>query len=188
MAASAIQQTDKVLRFDVPGSRRPSTYFFALVLTLGGSGFLLAGLSPFVGVNLLPFTETRDLARFPQAATMMAYGTLAILFATYYWLVLVLDVGSGYNKFDKEKRQVVIFRRGFPGKNRFIEIIHPLEDVVSLKVVLKGGLNPSRTLFLKLKGARDLRLSPVGQPPSLVTVEDQVAAVARFLNIGVEGI
>ncbi|BAC88020.1 photosystem I assembly protein Ycf4 [Gloeobacter violaceus] len=188
MAAPAIYQTDKVLRFEVPGSRRPSTYFFALVLTLGGLGFLFAGLSPFVETNLLPFSDTRGLTRFPQGVTMIFYGALATLFSLYYWLVLALDVGSGYNEFDKQNKKVTLFRRGFPGKNRIIEIVHPLENILGLKVQIKEGLNPRRAYFLKLKGARDLRLSPVGQPQPLAAVEDQVSAIARFLNIGVEGI
>jgi len=188
MAVPAIRETEKKLRFEIPGSRRPSTYLTAIVLTLGGLGFLLAGLGPFLGINLLPFTNTLGLERWPQAATMLFYGVLALLFSAYYWMVIVLDVGSGYNEFDKEQRRVVIFRRGFPGKNRTIEIVHPLDAVLGLRVELKDGLNPRRHLFLKLKGARDLRLSPIGQPPTLAVVEDQASAIARFLNIGVEGI
>ncbi|AGY59504.1 photosystem I assembly protein Ycf4 [Gloeobacter kilaueensis] len=188
MATPAIQQTDTLLRLEVPGSRRLSTYLVAIVLTLGGIGFLLAGLSPFLNTDLLPFTSTRDLSRFPQGVTLVFYGTAALLASLYYWMVIGLDVGSGYNEFDKAKKQVTIFRRGFPGKNRTIAIVHPLENVLGLKVQIKEGINPTRSYFLKLKGARDLRLSPVGQPPPLSSVEDQVSAIARFLNIGVEGI
>lgn len=187
MAVPAIQQTDKKLRFEVSGSRRPSTVFVALVLTMGGLGFLLAGLSPFAGVDLLPFTATRILPRFPQAATMVFYGVLATLFSSYYWMVLFFNVGSGYNEFDKVKKQATVFRWGFPGKNRKIEIVHPLESVQGIKVELKEGLNPRRTLFLKLKGARDLRLSSIGQPPNLSVVEDQASALAKFLNVAIEG-
>jgi Ycf4 len=188
MAIPSIQQTEKMLRFDVSGSRRPSNYFFALVLTGGGLGFLLAGLSSFLKVNLLPFADTSVLSPFPQGATMAFYGTLALLFATYYWVAMTLDIGSGYNQFDKEKRTVTIFRRGFPGKNRTIEIDYPFDNIQGLRVEMKGGLNPRRALFLKLKGTRDVLLSPVSQPPSLEVVEDQASAIAKFMNVGIEGI
>lgn len=188
MAIQAIEQTDKRLRFEVPGSRRPSTYFFAVVLTMGGLGFLLAGLSPFVDTNLLPFTDTRMLTRIPQGVAMIFYGVLALLASAYYWMSLVLNLGAGYNEFDKDKNLLSIYRSGFPGKNRHIKFTHDLDKITGLKVEIKGGLNPSRSLFLKIRGANNVRLSPIGQPPSLMTVEDQAAAVARFLNIGIEGI
>ncbi|WP_218082451.1 photosystem I assembly protein Ycf4 [Anthocerotibacter panamensis] len=187
----AIQQTENRLRFQVYGARRLSTYLTALALTIGGVGFLLAGLSIWRQVNFLPFTNLVGNAQFqffPQGAVLMAYGTLGSLFAVYYWLTIGLNVGAGYNEFDKKAGQVTIYRSGFPGKNRRVQFQYPLGNVLGIKVILKDGLNPRRLIYLKVKGKGDIRLSGVDQPPTLSVLEEQAATLAQFLGVGIEGI
>ena len=59
----------------IVGSRRFSNYFWLFLLFLGGLGFLLAGMSSYFKVNLLPFTNTIDLVFIPQGLVMIFYGT-----------------------------------------------------------------------------------------------------------------
>jgi len=50
---------NKDIRQDkIVGSRRFSNFFWTFVLFLGGISFLLAGLSSYLKINLLPFTNT----------------------------------------------------------------------------------------------------------------------------------
>jgi len=187
----AIQQTEDRLRFEVAGSRRLSSYLTASALTIGGLGFFLAGLSIWLQHNLLPFTDLMGNQQFrfyPQGATLLAYGTLGSLFALYYWLTIALNVGAGYNEFDKQSGKVTIYRSGFLGKNRHINIQYPLNLILGIKVVLKEGVNPRRLIYLKLKGKNDIRLSGVDQPAQLTVLEEQAAALAQFLGVGIEGI
>jgi hypothetical protein len=97
-------------------------------------------------------------------------------------------VGSGYNEFNRRTQKVTVYRNGFPGKNREIELVYPFKSIQGVRVVLKEGLNPRRLLYLKVKGKNDIRLSGVGQPPALAVVEDQAAAIARFMDIPVDGL
>ena len=64
----------------IVGSRRFSNYFWLFLLFLGGIGFLLAGMSSYFKVNLLPFTNTTDLVFIPQGLVMIFYGTLSLGF------------------------------------------------------------------------------------------------------------
>jgi len=116
------------------------------------------------------------------------YGLAALVMAVYLWLVIALDVGGGYNEFSKASNQVRIVRHGFFGKNRHIEIEQPLEDVTSIRVDIKEGLNPRRALYLKLKGRTDIPLTRVGQPIPLAELENQGAELARFLQVPLEGL
>ena len=50
------------------------------------------------------------------------YGLAGLLLAFYLWMVIILDVGGGYNEFNTETGAIKIFRWGFLGKNRQIEI------------------------------------------------------------------
>ncbi|MBD2101989.1 photosystem I assembly protein Ycf4 [Leptolyngbya sp. FACHB-261] len=176
------------LRYAVLGSRRPSNYLWAAVITLGGLGFLLSGLSSYLQINLLPFAEPTKLIFIPQGLVMGLYGVAGLLLATYLWLVVLWDVGGGYNEFDRDKGEVKIFRWGFPGKDRRVELTHPLSDIQSVRVDIREGLNPRRALYLKLRGKGEIPLTRVGQPLALSEIEDQGADLARFLGVPLEGL
>ena len=49
---------------------------------------------------------------------MCFYGTLGLLLGLYIGLIILWDLGEGFNEFNLETGQVRIFRWGFPGKNR----------------------------------------------------------------------
>lgn len=188
MTVETISSSDRVLHQQVLGARRFSNYFWATVVSIGATGFLLAGLSSYLHKNLLPFADPTQLIFVPQGLVMGLYGTAGILLALYLWLMIVLDVGGGYNEFNKESGWVKIFRWGFPGKNRQIEISSRTEDVQSIRVEIQEGLNPKRSIYLRLKGRRDIPLTRVGQPLSLSELENQGAALARFLEVPLEGL
>jgi hypothetical protein len=155
---------------------------------LGGAGFLLAGLSSYLQVNLLPFADPTQLIFIPQGVAMGFYGVAAVLISIYLWLIVALDVGGGFNEFDKKHDQVRIVRHGFFGKNRHIEIKHPLEDITAIRVDIKEGLNPKRALYLRIKGRSDIPLTRAGQPIPLSALENQGAELARFLQVPLEGL
>jgi hypothetical protein len=188
MTASAQTSGNRVLKRTILGARRFSNYWWASVLTLGGLGFLLAGISSYTQINLLPFADPTQLIFIPQGIVMAFYGTAALALATYLWLLISWDVGGGYNEFDKSADKVRIVRSGFPGKNRRIEIEHPLENVLAVRVDIKEGLNPKRALYLRLKGRPEVPLTRVGQPIALSELENQGAELARFLQVPLEGL
>ena len=50
-----------IRRYVIQGSRTFSNFWWATVITLGGAGFILAGLSSFFQRDLLSFLTTRRL-------------------------------------------------------------------------------------------------------------------------------
>jgi hypothetical protein len=180
--------TDMVRRDIVVGSRRFSNYWWAVVLTFGGFGFLLTGISSNLQKNLLPFINYQDIQFFPQGLVMSFYGIIALILSLYLWACIGWSVGGGFNEFNKKDGIVRIFRWGFPGKNRRIELVYSLSEIDCIKVDLQEGLNPRRAIYLRLKGKRDILLTRIGQPLTLEEVEKQAADLARFLQVGLEGI
>lgn len=177
-----------ILRQDILGARRFSNYFWAAASTIGGGGFLLASLSSYFKVNLLPFADPVQLIFIPQGIAMGFYGTIGLLLGIYLWLTMSWNVGGGYNEFNKEKGTATIFRQGFPGENRKIELTYPLEEVQAIRVDIKEGLNPRRNLYLRVKGRGDIPLTRVGRPLPLAELENQGAEMARFLGVPLEGL
>jgi len=80
-------------------------------LFVGGLGFLLAGISSYFKVNLLPFANPTELVFIPQGLVMMFYGTLSLGFSLYIILTVLLDVGGGYNEYNKTENLVKIVRK-----------------------------------------------------------------------------
>ena len=177
-----------VLRQEVLGSRRFSNYWWATVVSIGGIGFFLAGLSSYLQVNLLIVSDPTGLQFVPQGVALLFYGVAGSLLATYLWLVILWDVGGGYNEFNKQTNTVKIFRWGFPGKNRRIDFEYSLDEIQSVRAEIREGINPKRSIYLSLKQRRDIPLTRVGEPISLSALENQAAQLARFLQVPLEGL
>jgi hypothetical protein len=174
---------NQIRRYIVIGSRRFSNYFWAFIILLGSSGFLLTALSSYLNFDLLPFIHSKNIIFFPQGLVMSFYGVLGLIFSIYLWLTIFWSVGGGFNEFNKKNGIVRIFRWGFPGKNRRIDLSYPIQEIEAIRVELKEGINPKRTLYMIIKGKRDIPLTGVGQPLTLEEIEQQAAELAKFLQI-----
>lgn len=179
---------NNTLRWEILGSRRPSNYIWATIVTIGGIGFLLSGLSSYWKINLLLVSDTTNLQFIPQGLALTFYGVAGCLLAIYLWLLIFWDIGSGYNEFDQQTGQVIISRSGFPGKNRCVNVNIPIAEVQSIRAEIREGINPKRVLYLRSQKFRDIPLTRVGEPIALSKLENQGAELARFLQVPLEGL
>lgn len=173
---------------NIIGSRRFSNYFWGIFLGIGGLSFLLAGLSSYFKINLLPIANPTELVFIPQGVVMMFYGTLSLSFSIYIGMTVLWDIGSGYNEYNKIENLVKIVRKGFPGKNREVLLTYPLTSVQSIGIKISEGLNPQRSIYLCLKDERKIPLTPVQQPDSISNLEKQAADLAKFLELKLENL
>lgn len=174
--------TNLVRRYVVVGSRRISNYIWAIICAIGGFDFLMTGLSSYFNINILPIIHAENILFFPQGLVMCFYGLLGIIFSFYLSLTILWSVGGGFNVFDKKTGTIRIFRWGYPGKNRRIDLTYSIDEVTAIKLDLKDGLNPKRTIFLCIKGQRQIPLTRVGQPMTLEEIEILAAELAQFLQ------
>jgi len=170
------------------GSRRFSNYFWLFFLLIGGLGFLLAGMSSYFKINLLPFANTMELSFIPQGLVMMFYGTLSLGISIYISLTILLDIGSGYNEYNKLENSVKIVRKGFPGKNRDILLTYPLSNVRAIGIKITEGLNPTRSIYLCLKDERNIPLTPLQEPIAISNLEEEAGSLAKFLELKLENL
>lgn len=201
-----------IRRYIIVGERRLSNYWWAIVILLGSCGFLFTGISSYFGTlgisfftspfanpplgdmpsdgvtngivnNVLPF--------FPQGLLMSFYGSLGFLLTIYWGLLIFWNIGGGFNEFNKKEGFVRIFRWGYPGKNRKIDLSYKISEVEAIRVELKQGLDPQRTIYLCLKGGtnkakREIPLTGIGQPLTLKEIEKQASELANFLQVSLE--
>ena len=179
---------NEIRRDEITGSRRFSNYFWSVALFLGGIGFLLAGISSYLKINLLPFTNSTELVFIPQGLVMMFYGTLSFGISLYIVTTVLLDIGGGYNEYNRIENLVKIVRKGFPGKNREILLTYPFSNIKSIGIKITEGLNPRRSIYLCLTDDRKIPLTPVQEPTSISNLEDEAASLAKFLNLKLENL
>ena len=172
----------------IVGSRRFSNYFWSFFLLCGGIGFLLAGISSYFKINLLPFTNSMELVFIPQGLVMMFYGSLSFGVSIYIITTVLLDIGSGYNEYNKIEKLVKIVRKGFPGKNREILLTYPLSNIRAIGIKITEGLNPTRSIYLCLKDERKIPLTPVQEPIPISNLEEEAASLAKFLDLTLENL
>ena len=104
----------------------------------------------------------------------------------FLWLTIFWDIGFGYNEFNKTSQEVILYRKGFPGKNRELCLKFNFTEIKSIKMKIKEGLNPKRQLFLCLNDAREIPLTGVDKPIALNKIESEAIRLAKHLNIYLE--
>lgn len=184
-----------IRRYIIVGERRLSNYWWTSIVFLGSLGFFLTGLSSSLGFNLLPFLKSQEIPFFPQGLLMWFYGSLGLLLTFYWWLLIFWNIGGGFNEFNKKDGFIRIFRWGFPGKNRRIDLCYTLKDVEAIRVEFKNSSifaqpGSQTTLSIKLKGpnAREIPLTGLGEPLTLKEIEKQASELANFLQVCLEGL
>lgn len=179
---------NNIRRDNIIGSKRFSNYFWSFSLFIGGLSFFLAGISSYFKFNLLPFSNPKELTFIPQGIVMIFYGTLSFGISIYILFTIFLDIGSGYNEYNKIENLVKIVRKGFPGKNRQVLLTYPLINIRSIGIKITEGLNPTRSVYLCLKDKRNIPLTSVQEPLSIKDLEEKATDLAKFLDLNIENL
>jgi len=206
-------QENFIRRYFIVGERRFSNYWWATLIFIGSIGFLFTGILSYLNASIssmsflsnnetfnsipgissmlqnssIPSTN-ENIHFFPQGLLMCFYGSLGFLLSIYWWFLIFWNVGGGFNEFNKKENFIRIFRWGYPGKNRKIDLYYTLKDVESIRVEIQQGLDSQRTIFLKFKGNREIPITGIGQPLTLQEIEKQASELANFLQVSLEGL
>lgn len=115
---------------EIKNEQKITDYIFSITLLLGSFSFLIVGISSYINFNIIKFLNASEIIFFPQGLVMSIYGSLGILISISQLLILYWNIGEGYNEFNNEKGIVKIFRNGYPGKNKKIEINLEIKDIL----------------------------------------------------------
>ena len=176
----------RIRRDSVTGSRSFNNYLLASVLTLGSLGFLGTGISSFLQTHLLPIFNTENISFLPQGLVMTFYGLLGLTIGVYLWLTILWQIGDGFNEFNKDKGMLYLFRWGFPGSNRKVNVQFPLEDIESILIQSRSNFQNQRNLYIRLKGRGEIPLLNMSNLIQQDKMEIWAAELAQFLNVPLE--
>nr|YP_010938251.1 photosystem I assembly protein ycf4 [Meringosphaera mediterranea]WLD05764.1 photosystem I assembly protein ycf4 [Meringosphaera mediterranea]WLD05826.1 photosystem I assembly protein ycf4 [Meringosphaera mediterranea]WLD06046.1 photosystem I assembly protein ycf4 [Meringosphaera mediterranea] len=173
----------------ITGAKRLSNYFWIVLLTIGGLGFFLAGISSYFKTQLIPFEDISNLDFLPQGILLLFYGTCGLLFSFYIFCLTNWDIGGGTNYIDIKNEKVEINRNGYPkllGNAGFltaISLTYAFNDISNLAIVINDGINPSRVLYLCLKDGRQIPLTPTNEVTNLDELESSAILLSQILNV-----
>nr|YP_009660760.1 photosystem I assembly protein ycf4 [Amphilophium gnaphalanthum]QCS40280.1 photosystem I assembly protein ycf4 [Amphilophium gnaphalanthum] len=184
----------------ITGARKLSNFFWALTVFLGSLGFLLVGISSYLGTNLISFVPSlisfvpslisfvpsQPIPFFPQGIVMSFYGIAGLFISCYLWCTISWNVGSGYDRFDRKEGMVCIFRWGFPGKNRRIFLRFWLKDIQSVRIRVKEGLYARPVLYIDIRGRGVFLLTRTDENLTSREIEQKAAELAFFLRVPIE--
>nr|YP_009661753.1 photosystem I assembly protein Ycf4 [Anemopaegma prostratum]QCT83027.1 photosystem I assembly protein Ycf4 [Anemopaegma prostratum] len=181
----------------IAGARKLSNFFWALTVFLGSLGFLLVGISSYLGRNLIgtssylgrnliSFVPSQQIPFFPQGIVMCFYGIAGLFISSYLWCTISWNVGSGYDRFDRKEGLVCIFRWGFPGKNRRIFLRFCIKDIQSVRIRVKEGLYARRVLYIDIRGRGVLLLTRTDENLTPREIEQKAVELAYFLRVPIE--
>jgi hypothetical protein len=185
---NCLMEDNNIIIQPIVGARRWGNIFWAIITLVAGGSFLLTGLSSYIKKTILFFMAPSDLSFIPQGLLMSFYGALAIFISVFLWFTIVLDIGSGYNKFDKLNNSIQILRLGFPGKNRFINLEYKINNIQCIQVSIKQGINPKHEIYLCTKNNNKIPLTQVSQPIPISLLETKASKLAKFLGVSIEDI
>lgn len=167
-----------IFREILQGSRKFNNLIWAWVISLGGLGFFGVGVGSFFEVNLT-FVGGSKINFFPQGLVMSFYGIIGLLLALYLWVIIILEIGNGYNEFNKQSGIMTIFRLGFPGKTRCIKLEYKLNEVEGVEV----KENPQPSVLVRIKGGIRIPLTDRNEPITLGQLEEKATKLASFLQV-----
>nr|WOC91571.1 photosystem I assembly protein Ycf4 [Utricularia longifolia] len=170
----------------ITGSRKLSNFCWALMIFLGSLGFLLVGISSYLGRNLISFIPSQQIFFFPQGIIMSFYGIAGLFISSYLWCTIYWNVGSGYDRFDRKEGLVCIFRWGFPGKNRRIFLRFFIKDIQSVRIEVKEGIYARRVLYMGIRGREAIPLTRTDENLTTREIEQKAAELAYFLHVPIE--
>nr|YP_010128126.1 photosystem I assembly protein Ycf4 [Viscum articulatum]QPP20698.1 photosystem I assembly protein Ycf4 [Viscum articulatum] len=172
----------------ITGSRNKINFCWALILFFGSLGFIWVGTSSYLGRNLISLFPYQQIKFFPQGIVMSLYGIAGLFLSYYLWCTISWNVGSGYDRFDRKKGIVCIFRWGFPGKNRRIFFRFLMKDIQSIRIEVKEGLSTRRALFyMELRGQMEIPfLIRTDENLTPREIEQKAAELASFLRVPIE--
>lgn len=128
-------ENNKILREEILTQNKPIQNFLNITLLFGSLGFLIAGISSYLNKDLLPLIDSEKILFFPQGLTMSFYGLAGTILSINQIILLYLKIGEGYNEFNKEKGEIIVFRKKSYNEKDNIELTYKITDIVRNKSI-----------------------------------------------------
>ena len=98
-------------------------------------------------------------------------------------LLLLLDIGGGFNEFDRDEGIIRITRRCFPWQNQNLLFTYPTEDLDYIELAINEGLETNRNLYLVTNDVRRIPLCRLSESLSIKEAETDALVLADFLGL-----
>lgn len=124
---------NEIIKKEIKNNTKTINLIFSITLMIASLCFSSVGISSYLKQNMFLPLQYENILFFPQGLTMLIYGILGTILSISQLITLILNVGEGYNEFNKKNGIIEIFRKNYPGKNPYIKITYPITDILRNK-------------------------------------------------------
>jgi hypothetical protein len=178
---------ENILIEKIQEQNKTTKWIINIIMLLGSISFFTVGLSSYFNFNIFPILDSREIIFFPQGIIMSFYGISGLFFSINQIFILYWKIGEGYNEFNKNKNNIKIYRKGFPGKNQEIELNYKINQIEKIKLEIKTELfNTKQKIYLCIKDRPDLPILQTSNPLKIHEIEKKASKIASFINVPIK--
>nr|YP_009671234.1 photosystem I assembly protein Ycf4 [Passiflora filipes]QCX30518.1 photosystem I assembly protein Ycf4 [Passiflora filipes] len=188
---------ESVLVEHVTGFRTKLNFFFAFIVFFGSVAELVVGIYGYRGQNLIVSCWSKQIIFYPKVfprgiAGILIQGILNlarffnISSSAYLWYLYFLNVGGGYDLFDKKRGLMYRFRWIVPRNNEnstYEDYIFLAKDIESIHMVLYWDADSTHVLMLKRKSYQKFRYQTFYTFCDMKEGKEKGRRMATFLRV-----
>lgn len=165
-------------QINILGNNQIQNYFIPIILLGGGLGAysyvgFISPLKSFINEPALQLFNA-------QTFSLLSYGSAALVLGGFLLFSVLLNIGAGSIRFEKENQQITLAFKGYPGKNERLFFCYTFRELRAIKIVYNETPVRRQGLFLVLDGNREIPLFSNQSPSNFKKLESFV------INLGIE--
>lgn len=157
-------------QINVKGSNQPQNYIIPIILLLGGlKAFESIGFSPSIFIenntNTTLYSSTTHLPIFgPQSFSLIGYGSAALVLGGFLLFSTFSNLGAGSIKFEKPSQQIRLAFKNYIGETQRLFFSYNFQELQCIKIIYVESPYKKQSIFLALKGGREIPIWSTDQP------------------------
>ena len=168
----------------VQGAKNWSNIFWALFLFFGSLAFLYTGVMSYIGKDIaFGYLQSSILTFIPQGLVMCFYGIAGLFVGSYLGWAILFNVGAGYNEVDCKEGILILFRWGFPGRNRKIRVRCLIRDIERIIIYSQNRFGARATITLELQNGLQIPFYSNIESWTVKKIEEEAAQLAQWLQV-----
>lgn len=165
-----IEFDEQEWQINVRGSNQPQNYFIPLILLIGGlKAFASIGFAPIKIGELTsnptlysPATQSPIFG--PQSFSLIGYGSAALVLGGFLLFSTFSNLGAGTIKFEKTSQQIILAFKNYIGETQRLFFSYNFKELQSIKILYVERPYRKQSIFLVLKGGREIPIWSTDQP------------------------
>jgi hypothetical protein len=179
-------------QINVKGSNQLQNYLIPVILLIGGGkAFASIGFTPFLNKELIAdsnlYSSATQLPIFgPQSFSLIGYGSAALVLGGFLLFSTFSNLGAGSIKFEKSSKQIILAFKNYIGESQRLFFSYNFQELQSIKIIYIETPYRKQSIFLVLKGGREIPIWSTDQPAKFNQAESFITNLGLEMSFSTE--